>query len=190
MLFQIVKDYPDVSNAVLKDLILNILMTYNNSTNALKHMQVVRANSVSYVKFEIYTSISYWIFRKLCELNDERITKWVHALMQNICTRVPEKADYRSNATKSIMSIYEDLEKQDRVRFLKFLHKYARNAKSSYRLFAVELSCCLLLHIDSIDARLASTDESSIESLQYCGISPLIDILVTRCNDKVNNTDL
>lgn len=77
-------------------------------------------------------------------------------LMQHICIQVPDKAEYRHMAHKTIGEILEksasttvkgeERENQNSARFVNFLLKYGRHTKPGYRLFAIEVAEELLLN--------------------------------------------
>jgi hypothetical protein len=107
----------------------------------------------------------------------------VHALLQHICIRVPDKADYRHSASTAIQTILAELPKDQHGRFIVFADKYVKNQKVNYRLFGVELAIELLRHKNNISATAAKAEDSviSAESMRV-----LLAVLQQRAVDKVN----
>lgn len=118
----------------------------------------------------------------------------LHALLQHLCAKVPEKADYRAYAGEALVHIFGLLPNKERPRFVTFLTKYSRNAKVSYRAFAVQLAQVFLEQElrERKEGKGTYLDEVEMESKKgvpaaesNVGVLPLLDILVKRASDKV-----
>eukprot|EP01132_Coremiostelium_polycephalum_P004148 gene4148-5189_t len=96
-------------------------------------------------------------------------------LLQHVCVRVPDRAEYRSQSVPSIVKILLSL--NDYSDFISnFLFTFSRNSKSHYRQFSVEVSLSLLEN-----EKIVPNDSSSSSDL----IPKILNILVQRSSDKV-----
>lgn len=153
---------------VFKGLISNLLMNFSQSgTTVPKYLTSVRKEAVEFVC-------------EMIETEDSVCIENVHILLQQLTTRVPEKADYRSYTCDSVLEILIPMSLLERMRFLKFLQRLSKNVKPSSRLLAVELSSHLLSNVD----KLVTQKDSDIEGALT---APLLEILIKRSSDKVNS---
>ncbi|XP_009982134.1 PREDICTED: condensin-2 complex subunit D3-like, partial [Tauraco erythrolophus] len=65
-------------------------------------------------------------------------------LLQHICTKVPDKADYRMYAAQALVNLLDKLPCIEFADFIAWLYKYSRNAKIAYRVFALDVALALL----------------------------------------------
>uniref|UniRef100_UPI00398E4DCE condensin-2 complex subunit D3 n=1 Tax=Pristiophorus japonicus TaxID=55135 RepID=UPI00398E4DCE len=65
-------------------------------------------------------------------------------LLQHICTKVPDKVEYRTHGAQALVKLLTKLPCVDFVAFLDWLHKYSQNSKVSYRNFALDVIMALL----------------------------------------------
>ncbi|XP_069752394.1 condensin-2 complex subunit D3 [Narcine bancroftii] len=65
-------------------------------------------------------------------------------LLQHICTKVPDKAEYRTHGAQALVKLLTKLSSVDCVAFLDWFYKYSRNIKVSYRNFALDVIMALL----------------------------------------------
>ncbi|KAM6238226.1 condensin-2 complex subunit D3 [Porphyrio hochstetteri] len=65
-------------------------------------------------------------------------------LLQHICTKVPDKADYRTYAAQALVTLLNKLPCTEFADFIAWLYKFSRNAKVAYRVFALDVALALL----------------------------------------------
>lgn len=101
-----------------------------------------------------------------------------YVLVQHVCTRVPERADYRSRAAQNSAAIVRALPRPTQARLLRWLDKYSHQDRVGYRMFALELACALL---HSIPAALSdeSADDHAVLSAAHLG-----KLILPRVSDK------
>eukprot|EP01119_Soliformovum_irregulare_P025524 TRINITY_DN9493_c0_g1_i1.p1 TRINITY_DN9493_c0_g1~~TRINITY_DN9493_c0_g1_i1.p1 ORF type:complete len:1075 (-),score=286.46 TRINITY_DN9493_c0_g1_i1:69-3293(-) len=156
------EDADSVSNlsSILKHLLPSILMSEGTSGATVpKHLLLVRQYALHFVK-------------TLVAQEDQSFWDPIHAFLQHICTDVPEKAEFRTYGCRAVEEVYNCLPSSEHPRFVKFLERSSRNAKSAIRLFSIELSCLLLCSME---------ESQSVEA----GPKPFMHILVCRASDKV-----
>ncbi|XP_078055001.1 condensin-2 complex subunit D3 [Mustelus asterias] len=68
----------------------------------------------------------------------------LRVLLQHICTKVPDKAEYRTHGARALMKLLSKLPCVDFVAFLDWLNKYSQNSKVAYRNFALDVVMALL----------------------------------------------
>ncbi|EFA77299.1 non-SMC condensin II complex [Heterostelium album PN500] len=148
---------------VLKELVSMLTLTTIQGSLPVtvpKQLYVDRDNSIAFIN-------------QLLESNPST-QESILVLLQHICVRVPEKADYRSGTVESITQIISSL--PDTQRFIQFLITFSKNTKSNFRLFSVEVALCLL-----------QKPELMLENIDNGVFIPkLLSILVQRSSDKVS----
>ncbi|XP_068094896.1 condensin-2 complex subunit D3 isoform X2 [Hyperolius riggenbachi] len=104
---------------------------------------------------------------------------WI--LLQHICAKCPDKTDYRLSAAQALVKLQDKLPDAKYASFIHWLYKWSRNAKSSYRMFAVEAAVALLdLPERSVDD---SFPQEEVRFLQHKFM--IQEIVFSRCSDKV-----
>ncbi|NWI92865.1 CNDD3 protein, partial [Pitta sordida] len=100
-------------------------------------------------------------------------------LLQHICTKVPDKADYRTCAAEALVTLLNKLPSVQFAEFISWLYKYSLN-KTSYRVFALDVALALL------DVPERNLDSSlSLEQQKFLKHSFLVQVMVFgRCSDK------
>ncbi|XP_067827123.1 condensin-2 complex subunit D3 [Heptranchias perlo] len=101
-------------------------------------------------------------------------------LLQHICTKVPDKAEYRTHGAQALVKLLTKLPCVDLAAFLDWLHKYSQNSKMSYRNFALDVIMALL----DLPER---EPDSSIppEYQKYLNHKYWIQVVILgRCSDK------
>ncbi|XP_078388058.1 condensin-2 complex subunit D3 isoform X1 [Cetorhinus maximus] len=68
----------------------------------------------------------------------------LRVLLQHICTKVPDKAEYRTHGAQALVKLLTRLPSVDFVAFLDWLHKYSQNSKVAYRNFTLDVVMALL----------------------------------------------
>ncbi|KAM8926969.1 condensin-2 complex subunit D3 [Pelodytes ibericus] len=104
----------------------------------------------------------------------------LHILLQHICVKFTDKAEYRLSAAQATVKLLEMLPDKEYASFIGWLYKYSKNAKIGYRGFALEVAVALL------DLPERETDEAlPPEDLKYLQHKFLLQAMVfSRCSDK------
>ncbi|XP_039577670.1 condensin-2 complex subunit D3 isoform X3 [Passer montanus] len=109
----------------------------------------------------------------------EAVYPVLRILLQHICTKVPDKADYRTYAAQALVTLLDKLPSAEFAEFIAWLYKYSLS-KVSYRVFALDVALALLeLPERSPDSSL-SQDHQSLLKHKF-----LVQVMVFgRCSDK------
>ncbi|XP_076214627.1 condensin-2 complex subunit D3 [Aptenodytes patagonicus] len=101
-------------------------------------------------------------------------------LLQHICTKVPDKADYRTYAAQALVNLLNKLPCIEFADFIAWLYKYSRNTKIAYRVFALDVALALLdLPERNLDSSL------SLDHQKFLKHKFLVQVMVFgRCSDK------
>ncbi|NWS44292.1 CNDD3 protein, partial [Probosciger aterrimus] len=101
-------------------------------------------------------------------------------LLQHICTKVPDKADYRTYAAQALVTLLNKLPSVEFADFIAWLYKYSRNTKIAYRVFALDVALALL------DVPERNVDTSlSLDQQKFLKHKFLVQVMVFgRCSDK------
>ncbi|XP_069804288.1 condensin-2 complex subunit D3 [Dendropsophus ebraccatus] len=101
-------------------------------------------------------------------------------LLQHICAKFPDKSEYRVSAAQALVKLLEKLPNPEYASFMDWLYKYSRNAKISYRVFALDVAVTLL----ELPERMADSS-FPLEKLKYLQHKFLLQAMVfSRCSDK------
>ncbi|MEE6485331.1 hypothetical protein FKM82_014245 [Ascaphus truei] len=101
-------------------------------------------------------------------------------LLQHICVKFTDKADYRMSAAQALVKLLEKLPNVKYAEFIDWLFKYSRNPKTSYRVFALEVAVALL----ELPER-ETDDLCPPENLKFLQHRFLLQAMVfSRCSDK------
>ncbi|NXA03856.1 CNDD3 protein, partial [Sapayoa aenigma] len=101
-------------------------------------------------------------------------------LLQHICVKVPDKADYRTYAAQALVTLLNNLPSVEFAEFMSWLYKYSLNKLTSYRVFALDVALALLdIPERNLDSSL-SLDQQKFLKHQF-----LVHVMVLgRCSDK------
>ncbi|NXK07359.1 CNDD3 protein, partial [Herpetotheres cachinnans] len=101
-------------------------------------------------------------------------------LLQHICTKVPDKADYRTYAAQALVNLLNKLPCAEFADFIAWLYKYSHNTKIAYRMFALDVVLALL------DVPERKLDGSlSVDHQKFLNHKFLVQVIVFgRCSDK------
>ncbi|XP_061869891.1 condensin-2 complex subunit D3 [Colius striatus] len=101
-------------------------------------------------------------------------------LLQHICTKVPDKADYRTYAAQALVTLLNKLPCIEFADFMAWLYKYSHNTKIAYRVFALDVALALL------DVPERNFDSSlSLDHQKFLRHKFLVQVMVFgRCSDK------
>ncbi|XP_051494287.1 condensin-2 complex subunit D3 isoform X2 [Apus apus] len=101
-------------------------------------------------------------------------------LLQHICTKVPDKVDYRTHAAQALVSLLSKLPGAEFAEFISWLYKYSHNTKAAYRVFALDVALALL---DMPERNLDSS--LSLDHQKFLKHKFLVQVMVFgRCSDK------
>ncbi|XP_063956965.1 condensin-2 complex subunit D3-L-like isoform X1 [Lytechinus pictus] len=154
---------------VFKHLLPNILMLIGEnqavaSTSIPKHIQQMKDHAEAFAS-HLYKDIG------------EKSLPCLRVLMQHMCVKVPDKVEYRTRVSHTIARILAGVPAEMEASFVKWLFLYSKNAKISYRVFALEVVGALLERPER-----QSSGEGNQE--QFLSHRFLLDIMVSRCSDK------
>ncbi|NXK88772.1 CNDD3 protein, partial [Formicarius rufipectus] len=109
----------------------------------------------------------------------ETVFPVLQILLQHICIKVPDKADYRTHAAQALVTLLNKLPCVEFAEFISWLYKYSLN-KVSYRVFALDVALALL------DLPERPPDSSlSLEQQKLLKHKFLVQVMVFgRCSDK------
>ncbi|KAM6295660.1 LOW QUALITY PROTEIN: condensin-2 complex subunit D3 [Aegotheles albertisi] len=101
-------------------------------------------------------------------------------LLQHLCTKVPDKADYRTYAAQALVNLLNKLPCREFADFIAWLYKYSRNSKTAYRVFALDVALALL------DVPERNLDGSlSLDHQKFLKHKFLVQVMVFgRCSDR------
>ncbi|NXI45084.1 CNDD3 protein, partial [Galbula dea] len=101
-------------------------------------------------------------------------------LLQHICTKVPDKAEYRTYAAQALVTLLNQLPSAEFADFIAWLYKYSCNTKIAYRVFALDVALALL------EAPERNLDRSlSLDHQKFLKHKFLVQVMVFgRCSDR------
>uniref|UniRef100_A0A8B9T8M9 Condensin-2 complex subunit D3 n=1 Tax=Anas platyrhynchos TaxID=8839 RepID=A0A8B9T8M9_ANAPL len=103
-------------------------------------------------------------------------------LLQHICTKVPDKADYRTYAAQALVNLLNKLPCIEFADFIAWLYKYSHNSKISYRVFALDVALALLDVPERNSGVSLSQDQQKFLKHKF-----LVQVMVFgRCSDKAS----
>ncbi|XP_066945116.1 condensin-2 complex subunit D3-L-like [Macrobrachium rosenbergii] len=112
---------------IMKHIMHNILMVARGSSDASpRALGVIRDHSQIFVKY-ILTQVK------------EEAHEGVYILIQHICIRVPDRAEFRQKTAQSVVEILRYLPIQLYTRLVKWFFKFSHNEKAGHRLFMLEV---------------------------------------------------
>jgi len=128
----------DTFHAILKVIIGNLLMNFSGLVPATipKPMLAIHKSTLQWI---ISTSAA-----ASAPTGKHPFGASLLVLLQHLCVRVPDKAAYRTTLAVSILTLVNAFPKDLCVAFARFLYRMSRNAKVSFRVFAVEMSMAML----------------------------------------------
>ncbi|XP_078451127.1 condensin-2 complex subunit D3 isoform X3 [Lampetra planeri] len=80
----------------------------------------------------------------LVKEDGEKCIPLLRILLQHICVKVPDKADYRGHAAQAVCKLLDCMSNSAYAEFIEWLYKYSQNAKVGYRVFALDVILELL----------------------------------------------
>ncbi|KAM7435860.1 Condensin-2 complex subunit D3 [Porites harrisoni] len=160
------------SRSVLKHLISNVLMVFGGSIAS----NGVIARDIQTLKDQAVHFICYMTHKE----NDQMLSA-VQVLVQHLCTKCPERAEYRNIVAKAVVDIMKTLPVNVYASLTEWINKYSKNAKISYRIFALDVVSLLLCEPDR---PLSSEDLQDDRTKKLLSKKYLLDIVVARCSDR------
>ncbi|XP_071500786.1 condensin-2 complex subunit D3-L-like [Diadema antillarum] len=109
----------------------------------------------------------------------EKALPCIRVLMQHMCVKVPDKVEYRTRVSHTIARLLAGVPPEAEASFVKWLYLYSKNAKISYRVFALEVVSALLERPER-----QTSGEAGTEQQQFLSHRFLLDIMISRCSDK------
>ncbi|XP_068227070.1 condensin-2 complex subunit D3-L-like [Palaemon carinicauda] len=117
---------------IMKHIMYNILMISRGCSDlSPRSLGVIRDHSQIFVKY-LLTQVK------------EDAYEGVYILIQHICIRVPDKAEYRQKTAQSVVEILRYLPIQLYTRLVKWFFKFSHNEKAGHRLFMLEVIAKML----------------------------------------------
>ncbi|XP_032937707.1 condensin-2 complex subunit D3 [Catharus ustulatus] len=74
----------------------------------------------------------------------EAVYPVLRILLQHICAKVPDKAEYRSSAAQALVTLLDKFPCAEFADFIAWLYKFSLNLQVSYRVFALDVALALL----------------------------------------------
>ncbi|RLV98116.1 hypothetical protein DV515_00011072, partial [Chloebia gouldiae] len=109
----------------------------------------------------------------------EAVYPVLRILLQHICTKVPDKADYRTYAAQALVTLLDKLPCAEFAEFIAWLYKYSLT-KVSCRVFALDVALALLELPERSPSSSLSQDHQSLLKHKF-----LVQVMVFgRCSDK------
>ncbi|XP_031558321.1 condensin-2 complex subunit D3-like isoform X2 [Actinia tenebrosa] len=156
------------TRTVLKNLVPNILMTHTGpKASVVKDLQLIKDNAVEF---------ACYIAEKNCTPSQDA----VRVLIQHLCTKCPDKADYRVLVAKAAVDVLKSLPDKSYSSLMEWITKYSKNAKMSYRVFALDFISELLLQEKRPKNQVQTDQETQVLTTKKV----LLDILIGRCSDR------
>ncbi|XP_069133274.1 condensin-2 complex subunit D3-L-like [Argopecten irradians] len=153
-----------------KCLLQNLLMLIGENkgvaaTTIPKPVQVAADQAVSFICHMV----------KQC---GERVYTSLRTLIQHMCTKVPDKTEYRSRVAQSVIKILNVLPNEAYGKMIEWFYRLSKHAKIANRGFTVDIASSLL----AIPER--NIDENLDEGLaDYVKHRSLVGLLLERCSD-------
>ncbi|NXP66967.1 CNDD3 protein, partial [Chloropsis cyanopogon] len=115
----------------------------------------------------------------LVDEQKEAVYPVLRILLQHICTKVPDKAEYRTHAAQALVTLLEKLPCAEFTEFIAWLYKYSLT-KVSHRVFALDVALALLELPERKPGSSLSQDHQSFLKHKF-----LVQVMVFgRCSDK------
>ncbi|XP_053547485.1 condensin-2 complex subunit D3 [Bombina bombina] len=151
-----------------------ILMTKGGEGSAAAALLVINA-PVTSARNQAIRFVSFLVD----ELKDVAFPV-LHILLQHICVKFPDKSDYRLSAAQALVKLLDKLPNAEYATFIDWLHRYSKNTKISYRVFALDVAVSLL------EMPEREPDESlPPEKSKFLQHKFLLQVMVfSRCSDK------
>ncbi|KAK3873393.1 hypothetical protein Pcinc_021594 [Petrolisthes cinctipes] len=112
---------------IMKHIMHNILMNARGTSDlSTRSLGVIRDHSQIFVKY-LLTQVR------------EDAHQGVYILIQQLCIRVPDRAEFRQKTSQSVVEILRYLPVKVYIRLMKWFFKFSHNEKAGHRLFMLEV---------------------------------------------------
>ncbi|XP_033751450.1 LOW QUALITY PROTEIN: condensin-2 complex subunit D3-like [Pecten maximus] len=108
----------------------------------------------------------------------DRVHSSVRTLIQHMCTKVPDKVEYRSRVTQSVIKILNELPNEAFAKVVEWLYRLSKHAKNANRAFTIDIAA-MLLSIPERDVD-ENFDEGLADNMKHLS---LMGLLLARCSD-------
>ncbi|XP_045592017.2 condensin-2 complex subunit D3-L [Procambarus clarkii] len=136
---------------IMKHIMYNILMISRGASDlSVRSLGVIRDHSQIFVKY-ILTQVK------------EDAYDGVYVLIQHLCVRVPDRAEFRQKTAQSVVEIMRYLPIQLYTRLMKWFFKFSHNEKAGHRLFMLEVISKMLGEEERQADREEGTPRNSVD---------------------------
>ncbi|XP_078330914.1 condensin-2 complex subunit D3-L-like isoform X1 [Crassostrea virginica] len=157
-----------VINAICKCLLPNLLMLIGDNRVAAQSIPrpVLMAGEQA-VNFIIYLM-----------KNEARSFSSIRTLLQHLCTKVTDRAEYRTKVAQAVVSILHEMPSGPFGKMVEWFYRLSKHSKMSNRAFTIDIVSLLLSSPErEID------DNTPPEMASYVRHTSLLGILLDRCSD-------
>ncbi|KAJ8050994.1 Condensin-2 complex subunit D3 [Holothuria leucospilota] len=158
---------------VFKHLMQNLLMLMGDNEG-------VAANAIPQLILKIKDTALQFVCHMIGHMGEKSYAS-VRVLLQHMCVKVPDKAEYRALVSSEVAIILQRLPDEVQGRFMEWLCKYSRNVKIGYRVFALEVVSAMM-EPPAPDANVTPVAAGSTN--QFLSQKFLLAMLIGRCSDK------
>uniref|UniRef100_A0A663LWH1 Condensin-2 complex subunit D3 n=1 Tax=Athene cunicularia TaxID=194338 RepID=A0A663LWH1_ATHCN len=154
--------------------ILNVILMLENAAGSRRTVLAITSAVIS-ARNQAIKFIS-----SLVDELKEVVFPVLRILLQHICAKVPDKADYRTYAAQALVNLLDKIPCTEFADFIAWLYKYSHNSKIAYRVFALDVALALL----NVPER--NSDSSlSLDHQKFLKHKFLVQVMVFgRCSDK------
>ncbi|KAL4224772.1 Condensin-2 complex subunit D3 [Mactra antiquata] len=155
-------------NTTCKCLLPNLLMLIKDKPvqNINKSLQTSKDHAAGFIR----------LLMKQC--GDRGHTSF-RTLLQHMCTKVTDRAEYRNKVAQSVVDIANDMPTENYCKMVQWFSKLSKHSKISNRGFALEIVSALL---SSPERQITGEIDVALQS--YVSHRSLFNIILERCSDK------
>ncbi|XP_046375579.2 condensin-2 complex subunit D3-like isoform X1 [Haliotis rufescens] len=159
-----------MTTATFKYLLQNVLMLIGNNKSVIaqnipRPVVNTRDNAVKFIRF-------------LIKEGDERVISPTTHLLQHLCTKVPDKTEYRTKVAQTVVSLFEDLPDEAYVKMMEWMKRLSKHQKINNRVMSLDVVALLLAA-----PQRQLKDEVPAEQSLYTTHRFLVILLISRCSD-------
>ncbi|XP_067654633.1 condensin-2 complex subunit D3-L-like isoform X2 [Haliotis asinina] len=159
-----------MTTTTFKYLLQNVLMLVGNNKSVIaqnipRPVINTRDNAVKFIRF-------------LIKQADERVISPTMHLLQHLCTKVPDKTEYRTKVAETVASLFKDLPDEAYVKIMEWVKRLSKHQKINNRVMALEV-VSLLLAVPQRELK----DEIPADQAIYTTHRFLVILLISRCSD-------
>ncbi|XP_055997299.1 condensin-2 complex subunit D3-like isoform X2 [Ostrea edulis] len=157
-----------IINAICKSLLPNLLMVIGDNRVAAqtipKPVLTTRDQALNFIKYLMKS--------------EARCLASVRTLLQHLCTKVTDRAEYRTKCAQTVVSVLQEMPSEPYGKMVEWFFRLSKHAKMSNRAFALEIVSLLL---NSPERELDGNLPPEVAS--YVRHTSLLGILLDRCSD-------